>query len=423
VKVLVVRSRYRDRGGEDVAVDADIELLAAAGHDVVTLERWSADVDITGPTAKVSLAASTVWSRRAAGEVARAIADERPDVVHIHNTFPLLSGSAVVAAGRAAVPLVVSLHNYRLVCPVAVMVRDGGACDDCVGSAFAWRGVVHGCYRGSRAETALVATSSAVHRALRTWTARPDVVVVPSAFARDVLCRGGAVDRERVAVRANAVRDFGRRSPGPGEHVLFAARLSQEKGVDVLLATARRLPDLRFVVAGGGPMADLVRCEAPPNVDVRGQVDPGELGALLHRARLAVVPSLAPESFGLAAMEAFSAALPVVAARSGALAEAIDDGQTGVLVPPGDPVALADAVDGLWHDAGTCRRLGDAARKEYERRYTAVAALAALEAVYERARRRRTTARLLSVNQPSDRTTSHAACIATDEPPDISRAR
>ena len=322
--VLLGRSRYRELGGEDAAFEADVALLEANGHRVVVFERSNADAGRVG----AGLAAP--WSRDARRALVEVLRRERPRVAHFHNTFPLLSASVYAACRAEGVPVVQTLHNYRLVCPDPVLFRGGHACHDCVGRAVPWPGVVHACYRGSRVETTVAAAAALVQR--RAGGLLVDWFVVPSAYARDVLA--GVLPDERVVVRHNAVHpSFEQVARGPGgSHVLFAGRLVPEKGLDVL----RRLAEhVEIHVAGDGPARDV------PGLRYLGHLGRAELMAAMASARAVVVPSLAPESFGLVVMVAFACGVPVVASAIGALPEVVDDGRNGFLVPVGDVEGFA----------------------------------------------------------------------------------
>ncbi len=297
--------------------------------------------------------------------------EARPDVVHFHNTFPLISPSAYAACRAAGVPVVQTLANYRLLCPGATFVRDGRPCEDCTRHAVPWPGVLHRCYRDGAAATATVAAMLVTHRLLRTWTRMVDVFVAPTDFARRKFVEGGLPER-RVRVKPNFVDP----DPGVGGHrgdyALFAGRLSTEKGVDTLLRAWGRLgvaaPPLKVV--GAGPLEATLAEGAPPAVEALGWRPRVEVLALMKEAAFLVFPSDCYESFGLGMAEAFATGLPVIASRRGAMAEVVEDGRTGLHFEPGDADDLAAKV--VWARAHRAElaRMGRTARLEYEARYT-----------------------------------------------------
>ena len=325
MKVLLVHEHYRRPGGEDQVFADEGWLLESRGHAVVRHTRHNDEV---GRTGRLRLAAETVWSRRAAAEVGALIDRERPDVMHCHNTFPLLSPSILHAAARRGVATVQTLHNFRLVCPQAQLLRDGRVCEDCVGKAFAWPGVLHACYRGSRSATAATAALSAAHRALGTWRETVDRFIALTNFSRDLFARAG-LPADRIDVKPNFVH------PDPGERrgppnpdgppgVVFVGRLSPEKGVDTLLAAWPRVGgrtggDARLTIIGDGPLGDAVSraAAADPRILPLGRRPFEEVLDRVAAADLLVMPSVWYETFGRTLIEAFAAGTPVVASRLG----------------------------------------------------------------------------------------------------------
>ena len=378
MKILVAHNGYRLRAGEDEVFAAECELLESGGHEVVRFERDNADAGA------LAAATSAVWAARSRRDIARVLAAERPDVAHFHNTFPLLSPSVYYACRKAGVPVVQTLHNYRLLCPSAVLYRDGHVCEDCLGRALPWPGVLHRCYRGSAAASATVASMLAVHRALDTWTRTVDAFVALSAFARDKFIAGG-LPAERIVVKPNFLATLPPGRSGDGDYVLFAGRLTAEKGVSTLLDAWEGL-DVPLVIAGTGPLEHEVarRVAAWNRDDVRfvGWRPRAEIFELLAGARAAVFPSRWYEGFGMSLLETFASGVPVVASRIGAVAEIVGDGENGVLFAAGDPTDLAAKVTALWNDPATARRLGATARREVEQRYGAERNLEQLTRIY-----------------------------------------
>jgi len=389
LRILLVHERYRQYGGEDAVFDAQSELLAGAGHVVERLEVDNDEIDPeTGVRGRLALAAATVWSRDGIRRVTAAARAFRPDVVHIHNTFPLLS-PAIYGPVRALGPAVVqTLHNYRLVCPSAVLFRDGHPCEECVGRIVAWPGVVHRCYRDSALGSGVIATMLAVHRMRRTWRRDVDLFVMLAAFARDRLVRGG-VPRGRTLVVPNFVDSAGPPATGPGEGALFVGRLTADKGIPTLLDAWRLLVPgggtLR--IAGDGPMRPLAEQAAGQlsGIEYLGPLAPGQVRDEMRRARVVVVPSRWYESCPMTVLEAFASGRPVIASGHGGLAELVDDGVTGLHVRPGDPKDLARAIARAIGDPDGMVTLGRAARDEWARRFSPEVARRQLDVALRRA--------------------------------------
>jgi glycosyltransferase involved in cell wall biosynthesis len=368
----MLHSRYATgaSSGENRVVEDEAALLRDHGHDVLLWEPTPAE---GGAAGRAGLALRAVWSRRAAAYVRGAAREFRPDVVHVHNLFPMLSPSVLRHRGA---PVVVTLHNYRLLCLPAVFLRDGRTCEDCLGK-LPWRGVVHRCYRDSAAGSAALAASLAVHRGAGTF-AGVDAFLAVSEFVREKHVEAG-FDPGRIRVKPNFVAPMPVRR-GAGEEFLFLGRLSPEKGLDRLVEVWGDVP-ARLVVVGDGPERARLAAAAPPNVEFHGSVEPERVAGYLARARALVLPSICYEGAPRTVVEAFAAGVPVVANRSGALPTIVDDGETGVLVDPARPGDWPAAVSRLLDD-GASRSMGDAAHRAWRARYSPERGIADLEAVY-----------------------------------------
>jgi glycosyltransferase involved in cell wall biosynthesis len=390
MKVLVVHNRYRSAqpSGEDRVVDDERALLADAGHQVATFERRSDDITDMSLSAKVAVPLRVPWNPAVRTELAARLRAEKPDVVHIHNTFPLLSPAVVAACADAGVPAVATLHNYRMVCPSGTVYRDGRVCTDCVG-ATPLPALRHGCYRGSSLATVPLVVDMVANR--RRWWSGVARFFCLSQAQRRILVRSG-MPPQRLAVKPNFVVDPGQRRTGPGQHLLYLGRLTEEKGVRLLMAAWDRVAaagglGVPLVLAGAGPLQDELARWARDRPDVRylGLRTRAECTGLLTRAAAVVAPSAWPEAFGLVVVEAMTAGVPAVAAAHGAFLELVEDGATGLLHRPGDAVSLAECLRQAVAGREGNRAMGDAARRRYERDFTPAAGLHNLVAGYRAA--------------------------------------
>ena len=385
--VLVVHNRYRSGqpSGEDSVVDQEVALLADAGHRVGLFERRSDDIASMSLLGKAAVPLRVPWNRAVRAELAARLRADRPDVVHVHSTFPLLSPSVVAACADAGVPLVATLHNYLQVCPSGTLFRAGGVCTDCVGR-LPLPAVRHGCYRGSRLATVPMAVNLVANRD-RWWSGVARFFCISRA-QRDILVRSGMPD-ERLLVKHNFVVDSGIHRSGPGRHVLYLGRISAEKGLRLLMAAWDAVAQsggigVPLVLAGAGPMQDEVARWAGDRDDVRylGLRDRAQCRELTASATAVVAPSTAPETFGLVAVEAMAAGVPVVAARHGAFVELLDDGVSGLLHRPGDAGSLADCLRRIGTAPERNQAMGQAGRRRYERDFTPAVGLERLVAGY-----------------------------------------
>jgi glycosyltransferase involved in cell wall biosynthesis len=380
LSVLVVHNRYRSAqpSGEDNVVDQETALLREAGHRVELFERRSDDIATMSLLDKVGVPLRVPYNRTARADMLARIDAVRPDVVHVHNTFPLMSPAVLDACTTAGVPVVATLHNYTQVCPTGTLYRDGGICTDCVGRS-PLPAVRHGCYRGSSAATVPVALSLLTNR--RRWWSSVSRFFCISAAQRDTLVAAG-MPAELLSVKYNFVPDAGTRRTGPGSYLLYLGRLAEEKGLRLLMAAWEQArPGVPLVIAGAGPLEAEVAAWAAGRPDVRyvGLVDRAAGRTLVADAVAVVAPSVWLETFGLVVVEAAAAGVPAVVAGHGALAELVADGVTGLTHRPGDPASLAAA---LRQVGPLSPILGAAARSRYEAEFTPRAGLRDLVAGY-----------------------------------------
>jgi len=392
MRVLLIHNRYRQRGGEDTVFDAERRLLERHGVEVETLVFDNADIpEDLSVGERLSLAVGTVWSREGADRVRAVVRDFGPDVAHFHNTFPLVSPAAYRAARRQGAAVVQTLHNFRLICPSAVLLRDGAPCEACVGRPIAWPGIRFACYRDSRPETAVVAAMQTTHRALGTWRRHVDRYVALTEFARQRFIADG-LPGELIEVKYNFVDPMPPPTSQERHGFLFFGRLEESKGVATLLEAWSRLPPTaELTVAGDGPLMGTVQAASrrQPNISVLGRVGRDRIFDELVRARALIFPSIWYEGCPMAILEAFATGTPTIASRLGAMTELITDGETGILFGVRDADDLASKV--LWADTHpqAMRTIGHGASSVYETKFTSSTHHKRLMVIYERAIQRR----------------------------------
>ena len=370
MKILLCHNYYQQPGGEDTSFALEAELLEAHGHQTV---RYTLHNDAIHRMSSLNTASKTLWNRKSYNDVRKLIKRERPEVMHCTNTFPLISPAVYYAAKELGVAVVQSLRNYRLLCPSAQLMRDGRVCESCLGKRLAWPGVLHGCYRGSRLGTAVVAGMLAWHRWRRTYTDVVDRYYALTEFSRDKFIEGG-LPAEKIAVKPNFLDPDPGAGSGDGNYVVFVGRLSPEKGIDTLLSAWEQLKgDFTLKIVGDGPLASDVQQAAHEDSRIQwlGHQRSGAVVDIVGRAAALVLPSVWYEGFPRTIVEAFSRGTPVVASNLGSMTEIIDHGANGLHVPPGDAAELAAAVDRIMGNAQLRQRMREAARGDFLANYTA----------------------------------------------------
>ncbi len=376
--VAIAHNRYQQAGGEDQVFAAEAALLESKGHRVIRFEEDNSR--IANRSAAV-VAIDAVWSSKSARSITDVVTREKPDVVHFHNTFPLISPAAYYAVQRAGVPVVQTLHNFRLLCPGATLFRDGTVCEECIDQRSLRPAMRHRCYRGSRPATAAVAAMLTVHRAAGTWQRKVDLYITPSEFSRRKFISAG-LPADRIVVKPNFVSP----DPGMGEggdgYALFVGRLAAEKGISVLASAWKELADIPLVVAGDGPLADTAW---PAGVHWIGRQSRENILARMRAARVLIFPSECYEGAPMTIIEAFACGLPVIASNLGSMAEMVEHQRTGLLFHPGDAADLASKVRWAFEHPEAVDRMRTEARREFEQKYTAQRNYEMLMAIYETA--------------------------------------
>ena len=360
-------------------------MLREAGFTVDLLETDNDAIDTIAQKLKTALLVP--YSLPARKLVADRIRHFQPDIVHVHNFFPALTPSIYDACRGARVPVVQTLHNYRLMCANGLLFRQGKVCTECLGHSFPLPAIHHGCYRNSRIGSAAVAAMIGVHRMRNTWTQRVIRFIALTEFARDLFTAEMGIPQDQIVVKPNATADPGL-GDGAGGYALYIGRLSEEKGIETLLDAALHGGGLGIPlkIAGSGPLQPLVEdAQFPGMLEYLGQQNPAEVRRLMQQARVLLIPSLWYEGLPMVVPEAFGTGLPIVASRIGALQTLIEDEGNGLLVEPGNAAVLAEAVRRITAEASFEHDLRRQARRTYEALYRPDANLRLLLDVYEQA--------------------------------------
>jgi glycosyltransferase involved in cell wall biosynthesis len=369
MKVLIAHNYYQRPGGEDQVFRTEADLLEQRGHQVI---RETIHNDATRDLGSIALGIKSIWNQHSYRRFQALVRQEKPDVVHFHNTFPLLSPAVYYASRQEGAAVVQTLHNYRLACPSATLFRNGQICENCVNKHIKWPAIRHRCYRGSHLASTATVALLATHQLIGTWHHQVDAFIAVSSFLAGKVIESG-LPADKVIVKPNCIYP----DPGLGNHAggyaLYLGRLTPEKGISTLLEAWRELgSQLPLKIAGDGPLAaEVARAQLQiPGVEWLGHQDQTQVRKLLHGARVLVAPSIWYEGIPMTVIEALAVGTPVVASRLGSLERYLDQGRTGMLFAPGNAADLAATVRSLVADPELEARLSSQGRLEYEARFS-----------------------------------------------------
>jgi len=387
MKIALVHNTYQWPGGEDVIVAQERDLLRSAGHQVLEYRRSNHEIGNGALVRQIALAHRAVWSSDTFQEFRTLLRQEKPDVVHVHNTFVMISPSIYWACAEENVPVVQTLHNFRLFCPPSNFLRDGKICEECVEHSLL-RGVAHGCYHGSRVATGAAALVLAAHRWVGTWNHKIDCYIAVSQFARRKFEHAG-LPPEKLAVKPHFVYpDPGARTSA-GDYAIFVGRFTSEKGLPTLLnAWSRINTSVPLVIVGDGPLRESLEVQAAQmnnsHVIFRGHLSRDATLAAVKGAKILLCASECYEQGPATILEAFACGVPVIAPLLGPINEVVDDGRTGLLFRAGDPAHLAEKIAwALGHDE-QLQSMGKSARAKFAENFSADKNYTRLMEIYER---------------------------------------
>lgn len=381
----MLHNRYLVPGGEDQCSVAEAALLRDYGHEVELLEEDNRRIEQLG---QARTAFRTVWSRESYRRIDKLLRSRPFDILHVQNFFPLWSPSVYYAAARNWVPVVQTLHNYRLMCVNSLFFRDQHLCQECLGRFLPWHGVVHACYRHSRAASAVVVSMVGAHKLAGTWRKRVSTYIAVSEFARDIYIAGG-LPANKIAVKPNFIHPTPPPGTGGGGYALYVGRLSQEKGIAAMLNAWKGAHEaIPLKIVGEGPLAELVIAAMQENkrIEYLGAKPLPEVLDLMRNAEFLVFPSEWYETMGRTIMEAFAVGTPVIATNIGPPATMVVPGETGFHFMPGSVAELRERAEWCSQNLDQVRAMRSKARQVFESHYTGAANARMLLAIYEMAR-------------------------------------
>lgn len=379
MKIALAHNRYLWRGGEDTVYENESALLVENGHEVVQFEMNNLE---TQKINSLQLGLGTTWSQSSYKSLRSFFRKERPDVAHFHNTFPLISPAGYYAARAERVPVVQTLHNFRLLCANGIFYRDGHPCEDCMGRKIAWPALRHKCYRDSRAATGAIALMQTTHRAIGTWRRSVDRYIALTDFARTRFSKGG-LPLERITIKPNFTPDTGSKpiAPPASPRFIFVGRLSEEKGIETLINAWKTIP-WPIDIYGEGPLLEKLRSTGLDTLTVHGAEPANIVAQAMREATALIVPSRWYEGFPMVVVEAYSQGLPIIASKIGALEEIVRDGETGCHVELADAEDLAEKVNWAAEHKVQMHEMALNARATYERLYSPAVNYRQLHAIY-----------------------------------------
>jgi glycosyltransferase involved in cell wall biosynthesis len=388
LKVLLAHNFYQQSGGEDTVFSSEGRLLREKGHEVIEYIEHN---DRIRSMNRFNVAAQTLWSGYSYNHLFEILEKDKPDIVHFHNTFPLISPSAYYACSKMGIPVIQSLDNPRLLCPSANFYRNGRLCQDCLGKTPPWPSVVHACYHRSPLQTGVIALMLSQHRWMRTWTSKVDCYLVATEFYRKKFIEGG-LPEDKIFVKPHFIYPdpLPRPKQQHGDYALFIGRLDPEKGVRAMLQAWLQLSDIPLKIRGSGQLEDEIRDFVKINglrkVEIVERLARPALTDLIKNARILIWPSEGYyETFGLAAVECLASNTPVIASRIGVMTEIVTDRITGLHFNPGDSDDLANKVRWAWEHLAEIAEMGKKARQEYETKYTSDKNYQMLLSIYQNA--------------------------------------
>ena len=328
MKVLMLHNRYKIMGGEDVSTNAEYTLLKEYGVDIETLILTN---DIIEDENKLGLAINTIWSKKYHAEILQRIADKKYDIIHVQNFFPLFSPSIFYAAKKAGIKIVMTVRNYRLICPNGLMYVNGAICTECVGKTIPYPALIKKCYRNSTSATGVTVAMLSLHNFLNTWKNKIDGFICISEFVKKQLIAGG-IEENKLHVKYNFVATEIPPNFNPQDYYIYVGRISTEKGIDILLETFSKNKK-KLLIIGDGPLKEdvVAAAERNDNIIFCGKLPLQETYKKLAAAKALIFPSKWHEPFGRTIVESFAHGTPVIGTPLGGVPELIEEGVNGFL--------------------------------------------------------------------------------------------
>lgn len=397
MKVLMIHNYYQSYSpsGEDIVFKNEVELLKRNNVDVVTYTRHNDEILNFGIYDKFKLPLNNIWSIKTYKELKELIRREKPDIAHFHNIWYLVSPSAYDACKEMGIPVVQTLHNFRIFCANGLLMRDGKICQKCLGSKNVHQSkllinaIKYGCYRGSRVYTLSVALMEWWHWIKKTWIDKVDAYIALTEFGKSKFIQVG-LPAEKIFVKPNYFPNSLQPNYLHNNYAIFLGRISHEKGIDILVKAIKLIPDNNFhiKIVGDGPLKaqfeNEIKARRIQNIEFTGRKDFEFAMELLKYSQFIIIPSRCYEGFPRVIGEAFACGKPVVASSLGAMSELVEDGKTGLLFESGNPYDLAQKIQWMIEHEEECIQMGKNAREIFEERYNSERNFGMLMKIYKK---------------------------------------
>ena len=371
MKILIGHNYYRSSApsGEDAVADNEIKLLKDKGHEVITFTKFNDDLDDSSFLNKLSIATNTIWSNSTYREMRDLIETEKPDIVHFHSIFPQISPSAYKACYDQGIPVIHTLHNYRQICPGALLQRNEKPCELCLHGSIL-NSLRYRCYRNSLLATSALTGMIVFNRLLGTYNKYVTQYIALTEFAASRMILGG-VTEDLLTIKPNFLSTEPEPGKGVGNYAVFVGRLSQEKGLRTLINAWVDI-DMKLKVIGDGPLKEeliTLSEKNSKNIEFCGYIDQTKILDIVRDAALQIVPSECYEGFPMVLLEALACGTPVIGSDIGSIGEILVDGVTGLKFEAGNSNALKIAVQSLMSDKGLLQSLRTSARHTFDQKY------------------------------------------------------
>ncbi len=389
MKILIIHNQHRSgsASGDDKVFTEEAKLLASKGHEITTYTIANDEYDSFSFKNKTKMIFKVVWSKEVYKKIRDIIEKKNPNVAHFHNIFPLISPSVYYACSHAGVPVVQSLHDYRLLCPMAFFIRKSKICDNCIKYGL-WQSILFRCLRDSLLQTGAAAAMVGIHRLLGTWRKKIDLFICLSDFERNKFLQAG-FSADKIVIKPNFLANPPEPNYTDKDYIIYAGRLGEEKGLKTLLRAWKKSPKAKLKILGSGPYENKLKEISATfqlnNVEFLGLQPHKQCINLIRKARFLIMPSECYETFGLTIIEAFACGKPVIASNLGAMAELVENGKTGLLFEPGNADDLAEKLLFLWNNNSMAKNMGENARLEFEAKYTPERNYQLLMGIYQKA--------------------------------------